>query len=300
MFLLYAQNVILINIKMICCSAKISLFCFLFSIICFCILFLPYSIHNFFTQVTGGLILGPILYFIFINVIFRAIYIGESYQIAIRAGLLGFLFAVGIFINIYSNASLQIFGVYMCIMTLFHYSEFLAIAIIQPKLVSTDSFVINHSKEYTVAAITSWLEYFLEYYFFPEMKTFHWLSNIGLLICIGGEMLRKIAMFTAKSNFNHIVQCEKSDDHVLVTHGVYSFCRHPSYVGWFYWSIGTQITLLNPICTIAYAYVSWYFFRERICIEELTLLNFFGKQYYDYQQEVGTGLPLIKGYKLKP
>lgn len=48
-------------------------------------------------------------------------------------------------------------------------------------------------------------------------------------------------MCTAKHNFNHVVQSERSDNHQLVTHGVYSLCRHPSYVGWFYWSIGTQV-----------------------------------------------------------
>ena len=48
-------------------------------------------------------------------------------------------------------------------------------------------------------------------------------------------------MFTAGSNFNHVVQNEKSETHTLVTSGVYAWFRHPSYVGWFYWSIGTQV-----------------------------------------------------------
>ena len=48
-------------------------------------------------------------------------------------------------------------------------------------------------------------------------------------------------MFTAKTNFNHYVQYVKQQGHELVTTGVYSFCRHPSYVGWFLWSIGTQV-----------------------------------------------------------
>lgn len=96
------------------------------------------------------------------------------------------------------------------------------------------------------------------------------------------------------------MQCEKSADHVLVTHGVYSLFRHPSYVGWFYWSIGTQIILLNPFCTIAYTAASWLFFKERVEFEEIALLNFFGQHYCDYQQKVGTGLPFIHGYRIKP
>lgn len=45
--------------------------------------------------------------------------------------------------------------------------------------------------------------------------------------------------------FDFQVQFEKHRDHVLVTHGLYSLCRHPSYVGWFYWSIGTQVWYNN-------------------------------------------------------
>ncbi|KAK9737644.1 Isoprenylcysteine carboxyl methyltransferase (ICMT) family [Popillia japonica] len=284
---------------MICYSGRIAIYSFLFVVTSFTIIFLPSRIFSALSQVPGCVIFGPIVYFLCINIILKLIYNGEPYQIAVRAALLGFIFSLGIFIKIHSESGLQVFGVYMCVMAIFHYTEFLSIAIIQPNLVSTDSFVINHSKEYTIAALTSWTEYFLEYYFFSSMKTIHWLSNIGLIICVGGELLRKSAMFTAKSNFNHIVQCHKNPDHVLVTHGVYGLCRHPSYVGWFYWSVGTQIILLNPLCTLAYAYVSWIFFRDRINIEELTLLNFFGEEYYNYQKKVGSGLPLIEGYKLE-
>lgn len=74
-----------------------------------------------------------------------------------------------------------------------------------------------------------------------ESKQITWLSATGLLMVVFGECLRKAAMFTAGSNFNHVVQNEKSETHTLVTSGVYAWFRHPSYVGWFYWSIGTQV-----------------------------------------------------------
>lgn len=66
------------------------------------------------------------------------------------------------------------------------------------------------------------------------------------MLCATGEVLRKAAMMTAKTNFNHIVQSVREDGHQLVTHGVYALCRHPSYVGWFLWSIGTQVR--NFLC----------------------------------------------------
>nr|CAI5828744.1 unnamed protein product [Callosobruchus analis] len=226
------------------------------------------------------------------------LYRGYNFQIGVRAALLGAVFALGFYVRIIAPPNVKVFGTYMCIMAFFHFSEFFFIALIQPKQVSTDSFVINHSPQYIIAAVTSWLEFFLECYFFPGLKQIYWLSNVGLSICVLGELLRKASMLTARSNFHHLVQCEKSNDHILVTHGVYAWFRHPSYVGWFYWSIGTQIVLLNPLCVPAYAIASWHFFKTRIYIEEITLLNFFGQSYCDYQQKVSTGLPFIKGYKI--
>ncbi|XP_012577504.1 PREDICTED: protein-S-isoprenylcysteine O-methyltransferase [Condylura cristata] len=129
----------------------------------------------------------------------------------------------------------------MCSLSLFHYSEYLVTAVNNPKSLSLDSFLLNHSLEYTVAALSSWVEFTLENIFWPELKQITWLSAAGLLMVVFGECLRKAAMFTAGSNFNHVVQNEKSETHTLVTSGVYAWFRHPSYVGWFYWSIGTQV-----------------------------------------------------------
>jgi len=67
------------------------------------------------------------------------------------------------------------------------------------------------------------------------------LSVVGVLMVIGGECLRKLAMWTAGSNFNHYIRFLREDGHVLVTHGIFAVVRHPAYVGWFYWSIGTQV-----------------------------------------------------------
>lgn len=111
-----------------------------------------------------------------------------------------------------------------------------------------------------------------------------------------GELLRKSAMLTAMTNFTHTVSFRKRTDHTLITHGVYAWCRHPSYVGWFCWSIGSQMILCNPICTVTYSIVAWYFFKDRIEDEEMMLLQFFGKEYLEYRKKVPTGLPFITGY----
>jgi len=74
------------------------------------------------------------------------------------------------------------------------------------------------------------------------------------------------------------------------------YLRHPSYFGWFYWSVGTQLVLCNPICTIAYAAAAWYFFHDRIPYEETLLVKFYGEKYTKYAESTVIGIPGIKGY----
>ena len=47
---------------------------------------------------------------------------------------------------------------------------------------------------------------------------------------------------------------------------------------------------------MAYAFVSWKFFSERVVNEEYMLISFFGRDYVEYQKRVPTGLPFIRGY----
>ena len=106
---------------------------------------------------------------------------------------------------------------------------------------SLDSFLLNHSFEYNMAALSSWVEFTIEKFIFSGMKQITWLSSTGLLTVVFGDCLRKTAMLTASSNFNHTFQNEKSEMHTLVTRGVHGWFHQPSYMGWFYWSIGTQL-----------------------------------------------------------
>ena len=216
-------------------------------------------------------------------------------MVAVRGLSLGQAFGLGLIVAL-SGSNFALFGWYMCVLSFFHVSEYLATGITNPTEVSVSSFLLDHSPEYHIAMAASVLEFWLQWYFFTEYKQSSWLSCIGLCVVILGELLRKGAMYTASSNFNHYVQHKHRRGHELVTSGIYSFFRHPSYVGWFYWSVGTQLMMLNPLCCVAYTLASWRFFRDRIEYEEMTLISFFGEQYLQYQGRVPTGLPFIKGY----
>lgn len=222
---------------------------------------------------------------------------------AIRAFFLGLVFGAGLILAAHGRACYWRFGLYLCLLAFFHWSEYYVTSRVNPAGASLDFYLLSHSAAYQIAAVASWVEFWFEALLLPRFKCgldlwVVWPAGIGLLLCLAGEGLRKAAMLTATSNFNHYIQHVRKHDHVLVTHGVYSWCRHPAYVGWFYWSVGTQLLLGNPCCAIGYLIASWTFFHGRVHEEEVTLLNFFGEQYSDYQRRVPTGLPFIQGYRL--
>ncbi len=61
-------------------------------------------------------------------------------------------------------------------MSFFHFSEFVITSVIRPKNLSSESFLLNHSKAYGIAALTSWIEYLIELWLFPGMCDFNFFS----------------------------------------------------------------------------------------------------------------------------
>ncbi|KAF3347568.1 putative membrane protein [Verticillium dahliae VDG2] len=100
-----------------------------------------------------------------------------------------------------------------------------------------------------------------------------------------------IAHAVAVADFNHTVQHRRAASHALVTSGVYAWFRHPSYFGFFWWAVGTQLVLGNVLSLAGYAFVLWKFFSGRIRHEEELLVRFFGREYEEYRRRVGTRMP---------
>lgn len=67
----------------------------------------------------------------------------------------------------------------MCSLSFFHYSEYLVTAIINPRSLSLDSFLLNHSVEYTLAAVSSWVEFTVEKLTVPG-----WIQNSCSLLLL--------------------------------------------------------------------------------------------------------------------
>lgn len=193
--------------------------------------------------------------------------------------------------------SLRSLFVFLALLSLFHMTEFLFAAVYHWQTCSTEAYLIPHSTSYTVAMLFSVTEYLLWWLIFGtsfiQALPVFW---IGLFICGGGQLLRWAAFVTAGHNFTHLVAEVKVDKHHLVTDGIYGYIRHPGYCGWFWWSVGTQIMLGNPISIVGFAYASYKFFAARIPEEEelLESEDFFGEEYTRYKRTVPTYIPFIQ------
>ena len=115
---------------------------------------------------------------------------------------------------------------------------------------------------------------------------------VGLGMVVVGELLRKGALLSARGNFTHTIQHTRRKGHVLVTSGFYRLCRHPGYLGWWIWAVGTQVLLLNPACSLLFHLLSRQFFSARVQAEEALLLRFFGQAFEEYAERTPHYMPL--------
>eukprot|EP00474_Spongospora_subterranea_P005940 CRZ06398.1 hypothetical protein [Spongospora subterranea] len=211
------------------------------------------------------------------------------------AALIGAAFGGAGVAYVLGPASIGPLSLYVILLSFFHLSEFVTTAIFNPDTLSFDSSLLNHSFEYLIAHSAAMSEYIIETCLFGagSWKMSRLLLFSGLIICIIGQCFRTIAMCQAGTNFSHVIATMKEEKHVLVTSGVYSVVRHPSYFGFFWFTMGAQILLGNPLCMVVFALCLWKYFTQRIEYEEYLLINFFGEQYQQYRTRVPSCIPLL-------
>nr|OQO30015.1 hypothetical protein B0A51_01913 [Rachicladosporium sp. CCFEE 5018] len=198
---------------------------------------------------------------------------------------------------VYSGNGLWRFFAFLGSLSLFHFLEFWTTARFNTPAAQASSYLIySNGTAYNVAHTCAALEILLSHLIFPKWQA--WLSGpfvavIGLLVVIVGQTVRSTAMASAGTNFNHIPQQARKEGHQLVTEGIYGVSRHPSYFGFFWWALGTQLLVGNKLCLVAYALVLWKFFSDRIRGEEKKLVEFYGTEYESYRARVPTGIPFI-------
>eukprot|EP01096_Ripella_sp_DP13-Kostka_P014258 TRINITY_DN6386_c0_g1_i2.p3 TRINITY_DN6386_c0_g1~~TRINITY_DN6386_c0_g1_i2.p3 ORF type:complete len:269 (-),score=142.04 TRINITY_DN6386_c0_g1_i2:31-837(-) len=211
---------------------------------------------------------------------------------ALQAFFLGSTFGIGIGLYALSE-NYNGFGLYAVLLSLFHFLEYVLTAINNPSKLSGHSFLINHGTEYSIAFFFSIFEFFFFHSIFPGFKNCWFFYYIGAFLTVFGLAVRVVGMYTAGPAFTHIVQSEKREEHNIVTAGIYQFTRHPGYVGWFIFTVGLQIILVNFISVPAFGYVMYMFFDQRIAGEEEYLIKMFGDEYSQYRAKV----PIIPFFK---
>lgn len=201
--------------------------------------------------------------------------------ISLRANILGLITGLSLSATLYfllfEPAPNPLWRAPLFILTLsvFHFLEFYITAVANPPFATISAFLLSQNgSAYTIANTCALVECILHYTIFPNFTLFSpglggawfqtaWLA-LGFTGIIAGQVIRTTAMISAGTNFNHRVQVRKRIGHELVTDGIYSVLRHPSYFGFFWWGLGTQVVSGNWICLVGYALVLWRFFKERI------------------------------------
>lgn len=182
---------------------------------------------------------------------------------------------------------LALFTLFQCV---FHTLEFFITAIYNTEEADDDSFILGDTQlhyAYIAAMVESALKLTLLSY-----NKYYLICGLALVVV--GQTYRTLAMYTAGVSFNHHIQQERASKHKLVTGGVYTFSRHPSYFGYFWWFVGTQVVLQNWVMMVFGAIKLILFFQIRIEYEEKFLVSFFGEEYVAYRARAPVRIPFIK------
>ncbi|KAI4158483.1 MAG: hypothetical protein LQ342_007369 [Letrouitia transgressa] len=204
-------------------------------------------------------------------------------SISFRAFALGLTLGVSLtatFLLSYLTSPLWRAPFFLATLSLFHFLEYYTTARCNPAAATISAFLLSqngygyniaHSlafleclgRHWVLSAWPGWTLLTPMWWMLPTQLQLPWLG-LGAALMVLGQATRTMAMVHAGRNFNHLVQMKKKEGHILVTDGVYGWLRHPSYFGFFWWGLGTQVVMGNVGCLAGYAVVLWRFFRLRI------------------------------------
>ena len=191
-------------------------------------------------------------------------------SIAVQSFWLGFTLAACLMLTAWlaleENRVWRLPAFFACL-SLFHFLEFWTTARFNVPAARASSFLLfNNGMAYNIAHTLAALEVITSS-FFPFYQTLlvnNYTVAIGIALVAIGQLVRSIAMATAGTNFNHTPAKVYKEGHELVTTGVYAWFRHPSYFGFFWWALGTQVLVGNKVCFVGYLCALWTFFSRRI------------------------------------
>ncbi|ODV78917.1 ICMT-domain-containing protein [Suhomyces tanzawaensis NRRL Y-17324] len=186
--------------------------------------------------------------------------------------------------------------VYGLVMPYYFLNEFMMTCLFQLSRVNSRSFLIYGNKGnfefWMVQLLTVWeflikRSAWMKWLGVPEAHTGSTVA--GMAMVVGGLAIRSLAMKTCGESFSHVIETEGPRG--LITTGVYSVMRHPSYNGFWLFGIGIQVYLRNWVSLAGSLLILGKFFGVRIRVEEWYLRKMYGEQYEEYSNRVGIWIP---------
>jgi len=134
--------------------------------------------------------------------------------------------------------------------------------------------------------LTSWMD-FIDY----RLPVWAGLAagSIGTAVFVLALWLLWKSHVDLSSSFSPRLQV--TEQHTLVTTGVYRSIRHPMYAAHWLWAIAQALLLQNWIAGPAMLAGFLPLYRLRVELEEQMMLDHFGEQYREYMARTGRIIP---------
>lgn len=180
-------------------------------------------------------------------------------------------------------------SIYFATVSLFHLLEFISISKFLPRTVNHNLFLIwnnRGSEEYWIIQALSIIEYVL----LKNYKTYSFISMLGLSILISGIIMRYLSIKHLGKSFSHYIEVDKNEQDLVII-GIYKWIRHPSYLGFYLYTIGLQLYLNNLLTGMLCVIILKLFFTKRIKFEEHFLIKNYGERYIKYRSQTRSFIP---------
>lgn len=128
------------------------------------------------------------------------------------------------------------------------------------------------------------------YFRYPESPEWGWVDVAALVLMVLGLGLRTWGVITLGRYFTWHVTVQS--DQKVIRNGPYRFLRHPGYAGGLLSYFLAPIFLHAWIAAVLAAILLPLAFLRRIRYEEALMRANFGKDYEEYQREVGALFPV--------
>jgi len=142
-----------------------------------------------------------------------------------------------------------------------------------------------------VSSLTIIIAPLLDYFNLPPFSLGLPAVIIGPILAAIGVIVRTAGMLTLGRFYTRTLQ--KTENHALVTNGIYEYLRHPGYAGTIFIFLGASLTTGNALSFALVTLLILFAYLYRIHTEEKMLVEIFGEQYVAYKRHSKRIIPFV-------